>query len=237
MDLAKMTKSALYELAKEKDIPGRSKMTKKDLVKALDPFFTKSQVEEPPVGYEKAEETKPVHKPTEYHIPECYNKDTIVLMPVNPSQEYVYWELSENSMKNYQDKLGISELAIILKVFETGGGRELASVRVGRYGNWFFDLYEPDKTLKAELGLLDNMGNYIAVISSREIKMPSDKVSEEIDSETWMTVGEKIEEIIKLSGVDDMKSHDMPGSMKLHRELMKMIEESVSSSEFLRSDK
>ena len=90
--------------------------------------------------------------------------------------------------------------------------------------------------LWAELGILDSMGNYFTIISSKKIKMPSDKVSKEIDKETWMTVGEKIEQIFELSGVSDVQKEELLSSARLHTELFKKLheQESISSTAMLR---
>lgn len=241
MNLKKMNKTELYELAKKYDIKNRSKMTKDELIKAISKY-------KKTVSPNKAPQTpsstvtshmpdSPVQKPEpaakpEYPIPDRYNIDTVVLLPVNPKKEYVYWEVSDKTVNEYLSRFSIEKPVFILKVFQSNEEytEELASVRVEKYGNWYFDLYCPEMNLWAELGILDSMGNYYTIASSKKIKMPTDKVSKEIDKETWMTVGEKIEKIYELSGVDDVQKDELLSSARMHTELFRKLHEQESIS-------
>jgi hypothetical protein len=239
MKLSKMTKKELYMLAVEHNVENRSKMTKDELAEALNKIFsapsreTYTSTDSP----KEAPAVKPkiAAKPPEYPIPDRYQLDTAVLLPINPRKEYVYWEVADSTVNRFRKENGSPEISFVLKVFSGGEGlaEELASVRVGRYGNWFFDLYVPDRVIWAEIGIMDNKGNYFPVASSRKVRMPSDRVSEIIDEETWMTVGEKIEDIYKLSGVNELDS-SVPGSVRIFQEVLRFLEKSVSSAEVLR---
>lgn len=244
MNLNKLTKTDLYGMAQKLNIPNRSKMTKEELIKAIKKYqkmvaqteAPQTQKESPSVTSQMPEEPQqPTHaKPPEYRIPDKYSMDTVVLLPVNPKKEYVYWEVSDKTAESFCSRLNIPSPVFILKVFssEEDSTQELASVRVSKYGNWYFDLYCPDARLWAEIGVLDSMGNYYAITSSKKIKMPTDKVSSEIDKETWMTVGEKIERIFELSGLSDVQKQELMSSARMHSELFKKLhaQESVSST-------
>jgi hypothetical protein len=241
MNLSEMTKKELYKLAVEHDLPNRSKMTKEQLAKKLEKLLNKPEGALPQSVSSEittvAPPKEPVRvKPPEYPIPDRYQLDTVVLLPVNPRKEYVYWEISDNTVNRFKKDFDSSEISYVLKVFCGDGETEFsesASVRVGRYGTWYFDLYVPDKILWAEIGILDNKGNYHAVTGSRKVRMPSDRISDMIDEETWMTVGEKIDDIYRLSGVNDLDS-SVPGSVRIFQEVMRFLEQSVSSSDMLR---
>jgi len=244
MNFKKMTKAELYEIAKQFDIKNRSNMTKDELVLAIKKYEkTVAPSETPQTKPEVAAVTshmpetvkqpEPAKKP-EYPIPDRYNLDTVVLLPVNPKKEYVYWEVSDKTVEKFCKQLNITAPIFILKVFQGDDEKteELASVRVAKYGNWYFDLYCPEMNLWAELGILDSMGNYHAITNSKKIKMPSDKVSAEMDKETWMTVGENIEKIYTLSGLADVQKDELLSSARLHSELFKKLhsQEAMSSS-------
>ncbi|XOB66393.1 DUF4912 domain-containing protein [Deferribacteres bacterium DY0037] len=248
MNLNKMTKTELYELAKKYDIKNRSRMTKDKLLAALSKYEdTVTPVKAPQTSSSSETVTsampekpapEPVKKP-EFPIPDKYNLDTVVLLPVNPKKEYVYWEVSDKTVDEYCSRLSITKPVFILKVYQSDGSKvdELASVRVKKYGNWYFDLYCPEMSLWAELGILDNMGNYYAITSSKKVKMPSDKISSVIDKETWMTVGEKIEKIFELSGASDMHKEELLSSARLHTELFRRLhdQEGISSTALLKT--
>lgn len=237
MNLEKLTKKELYKLASDKKIKGRGGMTKKELIEELNPFFmpkTESKSVSSPLP-EKAEKTPPSYPPIlDYPIPDRYQIDTIVLLPVNPEREYAYWEISDNKVNKFCSEHQITEPVFILKLHSLTeeADVELASIRVGRYGNWFFDIEAPEKTLWAEVGMLDTKGNFFSIVSSRKIKMPSNAISTVVDEETWMTVGEKIEEITKLSGEAEIKDREVESSARFHREILMMLEKNISSSNF-----
>lgn len=245
MNLNKMTKTELYELAKTYNIKNRSSMSKDELLKAVNKYQKKVAPEKAPQTTgssekltsampEKTEKKPEPAKKPEYPIPDRYNLDTVVLLPVNPKKEFVYWEVSDKTVESFTARLSISSPVFLLKVFQSDGENteELASVRVSKYGNWYFDLYCPEMNLWAEIGLLDTMGNYHPIINSKKIKMPTDKISKEIDKETWMTVGEKIEQIFELSGITDVQKEELLSSARLHTELFKKLheQEGMSSS-------
>jgi len=236
MNLKKLKKIELYELAKTYDIKNRSKMSKDELIKAIKKYQKKvapvaaPQTEQNETITSAMPETKAEPAPSkipEYPIPDRYNMDTVVLLPVNPKKEYVYWEVADKTVVSLCAKYSISQPVFIMKVFQADEEKteELASVRVTKYGNWYFDLYCPDMNLWAEIGILDNRGNYHTITSSKKIKMPSDKVSNEIDKETWMTVGENIEKIFELSGLTDVQGQELLSSARLHTELFKKLHE------------
>ncbi|PLX69301.1 MAG: hypothetical protein C0602_07790 [Denitrovibrio sp.] len=245
MNVKKMTKTELYELAKTYDIKNRSKMSKEALIKSIEKYQEKVAPVEAPqttssaetvtsaMPEEKPEAPAPAKKP-EYPIPDRYNIDTVVLLPVNPKKEYVYWEVADKTVDSICTKHNIGTPVFILKVFQSDNENkeELASVRVSKYGNWYFDLYCPDMNLWAEIGILDNKGNYYPVVNSKKIKMPTDTISKEIDKETWMSVGENIEHIFELSGISDVQKDELLSSARLHTELFKKLheQEGLSSS-------
>lgn len=238
MNLSEMTKNELYRIAVELNLKNRSKMTKMELIKALETSLSEQE------SYSSSENNVNVKEPAkqkitppDYFIPDRYQIDTVVFLPVNPKKEYVYWEVSDNTVYKFKKEHDSLEISFVLKLFKTNNEQveEIASVRVGSYGNWFFYFHVPDTVLWAEIGIMDNKGNYFTVASSRKIRMPSDKISEKIDEETWMTVGEKIDDIYRLSGVNDIEK-GIPGSIHLLRETTRLLEKTVSSSEIIKRE-
>lgn len=249
MSYGKMTKKELYDLAQKMNIAGRSTLDKDGLIKAIRKY------EKTVAGKDTAHDTavsshsqpqheQPAYRPSkpEYPIPDRYNIDTVVLLPVNPKKEYVYWEVSDKTVNSFCASHGAAA-SFILKVFAAEGdddSRELASVKVGKYGNWYFDLYCPDAMMWSEIGMLDSMGNYFTVSSSKKIKMPTDRISDLIDQETWMTVGENIEKIYTLSGITDMQKQELLSSARMHSELFKKLHNAEgmagSSSSMIKKD-
>ncbi len=235
MNLSKLTKNELMNLAKEKQIKNRTKMNKAELVAQLEPFFqasTNAESSTNNVGYDTAPKPEKNVKPKrdEYPIPAYYNKDMIALMPVDPTSEYVYWEISDHTMSEAKQRLNIAnDEQLTLKVFahEPEKVLEFASVKVERIGCWYFNINLADKIVWAELGYVDKDGVYHSLIKSKTIKMPADKVSEIVDEETWMTIGGDLDKLYKLSGVG---MRDANSSISIHEEVIKQLQIHAGSS-------
>lgn len=236
MRLSDLTKKELARLAVEHNIANRSAMTKNELAQALEEKISQGGIGGDSSGVNAAPARPAPYVPPVYNIPRRYQIDTAVLLPVNPRREYVYWEISDASLSRFKEKYGVGEPIFVLKLFcidDSGNNGELASVRVGTFGSRFFDLHTAGKTLWAEIGAMDARGNYYPLIHSRKIKMPGDRISETIDEETWMTVGEKIEEIYRLSGAGELGSA-APGSARLFQEMLRYMDKTVSSAEIFK---
>lgn len=241
MKLTEMTKKELYALAQKYSVKNRSTLSREQLVEALSPLFAEPAHMEKPqeqVGYQHVEQLEPLHQPypimpPEPEIPERYQQDIVVMMPVNPARQHVWWELTDTTVRSYREKLGIRMFRYTLKVFTAGehGTAEKASADVSQVGSWYFDISEPGGTLWAELGITDDKGVFYAILTSARMTVPADTVSHEIDEETWMTVGTNIEAVYQLSGIN--QNRDTAGSMHLHEELFKHIS-SLSSHDLSR---
>ncbi len=245
MKLEKLTKKELMDLAASKKIKGRSKMGKDELVAALVPFYLNpapakdaeeaASKKEQNVGYNvDYSNNQPVKiKRDEYPIPPYYNKDTIAFMPVDPSKEYVYWEISDYTLNRFKSELKLSESKIVLKIFSSLDNytSEAASVSVDKMGNWYFNIYAPDTVLWSEIGLIDTNGGFHAILKSNKVRMPSDKVSDIIDQETWMTIGGNLDKLYELSGVG---LKDLNSSITINTEIVKHISQHIGSSGVLK---
>lgn len=262
MKFDKLTKKELLDLAAQKNVAGRSKMTKEELVSALEPLFMKtSAVSKAKPGTKKTATTKgkkvkgksasgddeaenseligyEVNPPKgaprqpkkdEYPIPPFYNADTLVLMPVDPSREYIYWEICDNTLNKFKSELRLSETRLMLKMFSRLNNNvvETASVPVDRMGNWFFNIYAPETVVWSELGIIDSNGAFHRILKSRMLKMPADKVSDIVDKETWLTVGGDLEKLYQLSGVG---MRDYNTSKTIKHEMAKQISQHLGSS-------
>ncbi len=246
MKLDKLTKKELLDLAAAKKVAGRSKMSKDELIKALEPFFAEpapakdaeelqTKKTEQNVGYTYKESTGQPSKVKrdEYPIPPYYDKDTIAFMPVDPSKEYVYWEISDYTLNRFKSELKLSESRIVLKIFSSIDNytTEAASVSVEKIGNWYFNIYAPDTLLWSEIGLIDSNGAFHPILKSNKVLMPSDKVSDIVDQETWMTIGGNIDKLYELSGVG---LKDLNSSVTINTEIAKHISQHMGSSGVLK---
>jgi len=241
MNLYKLTKKELLDLATKKKIKGANTLLKDDLISLLTPYYTKnvnsakeSITSSDNIGYVEINQ-QPVlkPKPDEYPIPDYYNIDMIILLPVDPSKEYVYWELSESKMYEIKQQHNISSDNLILKMYMKSDNNvvEAASVSVPRLGNWFFNIYAPEKELWSELGFIDANGNFFSILKSNIVKMPANQISTVIDDETWMTIGKDLDKLYELSGLGKT---DIGSSRTLQQTLIKQLASHISSSNFIK---
>ena len=254
MRYEELTVKQLREIAKDKGIENLSKLIKAELIKALK--ASESHTESDIKGKKKklvdslSSATSPSGKPSsgafieqkqtyrvvkeDYPIPETYNIDTLVLLPVDPSIQYCYWQISTNTRLQYKDYLVKSFYRYKLKVFikDQDGTREIQEIEVGDYGNYYFHHYLPGRLAWAEIGFMSDEGIFIPIMTSKRIIIPKDTLST-ITDETFMTVQENYMEILRLSGID---SDAHPGSIEFHKALLKQLLKNISSTSFLKGN-
>lgn len=149
-----------------------------------------------------------------YSIPERYYINTLVLLPINPSTLFLYWEVCDDFiLSKYSGEYD----GFMIKIMEEyqGNTKEEISFRVyEQSGRYYVNRHFPSKTLYAIMGIIDSMGKFVELMVSNRIKTPSDTTS--IGDEVWMEKSGEWSEIIRasLSG-----EYDHLGSVALVREL------------------
>ncbi|MDY6821191.1 MAG: DUF4912 domain-containing protein [Deferribacterota bacterium] len=230
----------LYKIAKEKNIKNRSNMSKKMLIEALYALERKKDtainVENTKIQpssktltkKDKDEDRKVMPQKDDYQIPESYNVDTLVLLPVDPAIQYCYWQISTDTREQYKDYLSKSLYRYKLKLFikDSEGTKELQEIETGDYGNYYFHHYIPGKLAWAEIGFTSDEEVFIPIITSKRIVVPRAGISDKTD-ETFLSIDENYMEILKLSGID---SNIHPSSIAFHRELLKQLSKHIKSS-------
>jgi len=143
-----------------------------------------------------------------YDIPSRYNVNTLVLLPVNVSMIYIYWELVAANRDNF-----------VLKIFSDD--KELFCFNVnGDIGNYYLEQYIPNQKLLAKLGYFDENGNFVELLSSNGVLTPSDKISmDPEENEVWLLKSDEITKILNYS-ID--KSFDNTSSDRFLKEMTNM---------------
>ncbi len=230
MEMEKMTKKELYEIAQQYNIPGRSKMSKNELILAIENIKTEELTEKSAAEAEKgtsgtAKDIPKEEKEAEPEIalPERYNVDTLVLLPINPSKALAFWEVSKAVLEKYAGELNLSELKLVLSFYasrENSSHEErITSSYVHDIGNYYIDDARLDDSIVwAELDVPSTNGKRINLLTSAKVKMPSDKIS--IDSSIeYMQINEKEEKLIKYSAAGEI----VVGSGEFVHRRMKMF--------------
>jgi hypothetical protein len=219
--LNNLSKKQLYERAKELGIKGRGRMTKSQLVSAIANFYKADELLQRSapvdgihfyqVGYEtkdvseKKEFVAPETKQQEYVIPEKYGFDYVYVLPINPISVHIFWEVTEQSLKNFSYEFGIKEPKLCIKLIYDGG--EYIIKDVADFGSYYFSSeFIVNKKVWAEIGVL-NEDEFYAIAVSNETIIPSDTISVE-EGELFMLVKDNITKIINISLGGDAKGLD-----------------------------
>ncbi len=235
MDLSKLTRKKLYEIAKERKIFGRSKMKKIELLNAIEKLNLLSQKKE---NFASSNEnissqstpknTVPRHSVninSEYEIPEKYNIDTLVLLPVNPEKEFVFWEISDDTEKKLQFEFSLKEISYILKIFKKSDNskQEITSVKVDKIGKYYFYIPAQGEQIWCEIGILNN-NIFNSILSSEKIFVQDVNVKE-IEDLKFLKIDEKLNKLYELSGIFESDS----GYLEIKKEQFETLTDKENS--------
>lgn len=103
--------------------------------------------------------------PLSHPIPQRYNKDKLVLLPINPNSSFVYWEITDKTL----EKFGIDpkNVQLSFKLLDAANheiGEFNSSLTIG---NYYINHKSGHKSLHVKLFL--NLGNKLEYISSSNI--------------------------------------------------------------------
>jgi len=206
----------LRDMAAEKNIPGRSKMTKAELIaalglsqnapqpepkqetsKAVKEMARKMTAGAPPTSGApgKKEEPKGVFIDWGPDIPQTYEQDTVSLLVKDPEWLYAYWELTGGNSRHIVSSLGGSARAILR--LERADGN-FVDIETGVSMNWYLKV-DPGLSYRAIIGFKDPGGGFHPVAASRLAKTPRVGLSDVVDTK-WMIVRRKLDELLRYMG-------------------------------------
>ena len=103
---------------------------------------------------------------TDRQIPNGYNIDTIVIMPVNTDTSFIYWEVTDRLLNGNQKKLKSGSAQLMVKVFEADCLKEVCSFEVReRIGKNYINYQSSFKPLIAEIGVSNGSG-FVGLLKS-----------------------------------------------------------------------
>ncbi len=147
----------------------------------------------------------------EYDIPESYYIDTFVLMPVQQTSLFTYWELTEHLLHSKLNDSSLSEFTIKLFDIKLGSKvkeREVFSLGVhDKVGSRYIDYSPSFKPLYAAVGVIRN-GSFIELLRSKTVSVPSFEILGPDDSLWTKRLKEQPHE------ADALKKISKPGSSK-----------------------
>jgi hypothetical protein len=117
--------------------------------------------------------------------PMGYNVDTIVILPVNMSTSFIYWEVTEKLLNGRRKSLLDGSSQLTLKVFETDRRKEICSFPVkDRIGKHYVTCRGSFNPLVAEIGMLRGK-RFTGLLRSSPVNMRSSGEKPSGD-EVWM---------------------------------------------------
>jgi hypothetical protein len=168
----------------------------------------------------------------DYPIPERYNINKIVLLPVDPSKHFIYWEIKDDVLKELKNKY--SKIKLVIKVYENRN--EALTIDItSPIGKYYIHYHAPMEKLYAVLGVVAD-GQFIPLVSSKEIFVPSDEISEFSEEEIWMTKIKEWKEIIAKSYKKEVSyiNSQQPFRKIIETLIENHIRQAVSSKENLK---
>lgn len=133
------------------------------------------------------------HENEEFIIPSRYYCNTLTLLAINTKEHYVYWELTQDTLKNYA--VDLTTQALYFKVEDTHSHVLFEFSSPFDLGEYFFTLNFEDQDICVKMGIMKNnqfveiMQSNIVHTFSSTIKLP------DVSNEQWL---EKHKDYVKI---------------------------------------
>jgi hypothetical protein len=186
--VSRLTKDALAAKL-GKTLPELARNRPSTAVKAVGPVLTRT---------EPAAEPEPVPEPVLSHkfevgkhgaskeeprtIPWSYGHDRVTAMPVDADKLFVYWELTDDAMKEARARLGnggpdawlnLRVYDITGRIFDGTNAHSYFDHRIERHDRqWFFTVGKPSSQAVIEVGLRSHEGFFVKVARSGRVDFP-----------------------------------------------------------------
>lgn len=213
MKMGNLTKVEVYEIAKKMGIKKRSKMTKSELIEAVekvksDNVMKTSGTVTEYIGSESGEvlgRMAPAieEEAADISLPNRYGIDTLVILPIDPANAYAFWEITNNTVSKFTKLADLDSITPVLTFF-ADYKEKLAFSPVDFLGNYYVSDRRMDGNIVwAELSFIDKNGKFVKMISSEKVKMPSDRVSDE-DGREYLRVSETSKRLIEYASAGEI---------------------------------
>ncbi len=160
----------------------------------------------------------------EYDIPQVYNRPKVVLLPVNRSKYYLYWELTNELI----DKSNLTLVNEIYFYIVDENGTTLEKHRChALVGDYFIKNDFNNSTIKVLIGF-DRDDKFIKIIESNSIKIFNSKIKySEEDAQIYLKKERGFTEIISSS----LEHFNLGMSSTSYVEEIKRLEEFTKTSQ------
>jgi hypothetical protein len=124
---------------------------------------------------------------------------------------FIYWEITENSMKNLRREHGDDVLKKgrqVIRVYDVSGAAD--GDQPAKYfdipvmfeaKSWYVNVQEGGRAYCCEVGLAMQDGSFLGLVKTNTVNLPGGRVSDVTD-ENWMAVTADFDKLLQLSGVE-----------------------------------
>jgi len=144
-------------------------------------------------------------------LPEGYGTTEAALLPRDPNWMFIYWEITENSMKNLRRDHGDDVLKKgrqVIRVYDVSGAADGGQPTkyfdipvMFEAKSWYVNVQEGGRAYCCEVGLAMQDGSFIGLVKTNTVSLPGGRVSDVTD-EKWMAVTADFDKLLQLSGVE-----------------------------------
>ena len=107
-------------------------------------------------------------------LPYCYDLNRVVMLPVDPTFAFLYWEVREDTLNSmfqqfgYDSKLSMRVYDVTNIEFNGLNANEWWDIEVyNRIGTWYLKHYKGDRNLVVDIGVLSADGNFHVIYRSK----------------------------------------------------------------------
>jgi hypothetical protein len=140
-------------------------------------------------------------------LPQSYGEDQLVALVRDPWWIFTYWEVSPEKVKKGAEQLKESVFREVLRLHDitevefNGKNSHFFKDHEIHFGagNYYLNVWEPNRVYVAELGLIDKNGKYVMLLRSNAVRTPRAEPSQDWGAE-WARFSDIFEELFRLSG-------------------------------------
>jgi hypothetical protein len=174
-------RAELLSLAKSYGIKGLNRMTKPQLIQAIQSHQKKSRIAKPVLRRTVPPSSAPRPKKSYDDLPWTYGETELVLMSVDPFQVYTYWDFSPedwNAILARKQPVVLRVYDVTMIRFNGKNAHSYFDLPVALEAqNWYVNLWSAEKSLCAELGWILPDGSFQRIVRSNVIQTPRAGVS------------------------------------------------------------
>jgi len=230
----------LKSKAKDLGLKVKRMMKKREVIKLFEKYLkslekleemeNKSLNSLPSSSSKSSQEEQKPPKESIPEIPQTYEKDKLVLMPVNPTWLHVYWDFSQNTKeiiknlpKGTRFVLRIYDVTFIQ--FNGNNAHRTFEILINleHQKNYYFNVPMPNADYLAELGFVTKDGRFMPLLRSNVCRTPSNSPSQST-RERWLDIRKQRKVVTPSDGPVIKEVERIAGSVfKLEREISKSL--------------